>query len=76
MRTLNISISDIEYKKFGLKTDKIKFSDFLEMVSNELSRQNLAKCVELAEKHGLSKLTMDEISEEVNALRRNAKNNT
>jgi hypothetical protein len=33
----------------------------------------LNKCLELAEKYGLSKMTMDEISEEVKAVRRNAK---
>jgi hypothetical protein len=36
-------------------------------------RQNLNKCLELAEKHGLSSMTMEEINEEVKAVR-NAKN--
>jgi len=75
MRTLNVSISDIEYNKFGLKNDELTFSDFLEIVSKELIRQNLNKCLELADKYGLSKMTMDEISSEVKAVRRNAKNN-
>jgi predicted CopG family antitoxin len=70
MKTLNISISDIEYNKLGLKNDKLNFSDFVELVSNELSRQNLNKCVELAEKYGLSKITMDEIGKEVKAVRK------
>ena len=74
MITLNVSISDIEYNKFGLKQDKLTFSDFLEIVSKELTRQNLNKCVELAEKYGLSKMTMDEITNEVKAVRQNAKN--
>jgi len=76
MKTLNISISDIEYNKFGLQNDKLSFSDFVELVSNELSRQNLIRSVELAEKYGLSKLTMDEINKEVKAVRRNAENNS
>ncbi len=74
MRTLNISISDVEYSKFGLRNNKLTFSDFLDMVSKELSRQTLNKCVELAEKHGLSKMTMKDITKEVKAVRRNAKN--
>ncbi len=74
MRTLNITISDIEYNKFGLKNDELTFSDFLEIVSEELIRQNLNKCLELADKYGLSKMTMDEISSEVKTVRRNAKN--
>ena len=76
MRTLNISISDIEYNKFGLQNDKLTFSDFVDLVSNELSRQNLNKCIELAEKYGLSKLTMEDISKEVKAVRNNAKDNS
>ena len=72
MRTLNISISDLEYDKFGLKGDKLSFSEFVDIVSNELSKQTLNECIELSEKYGLSKMTMDEITEEVKAVR-NAK---
>ena len=73
MRTLNISISDIEYSKFGIKNDKLSFTEFIEIVSKELSKQNLSKCIELASKYGLSTMTMDEITNEVKAVRQNAK---
>ena len=72
MRTLNISISDLEYNKFGIKEDKLSFTEFLDIVSNELAKQTLDECVELAEQYGLSKMTMDEITTEVKAVR-NAK---
>lgn len=74
MRTLNISISDIEYNKFGLKEDKLTFTDFIDIVSKELTRQNLSKCIELADKYDISKMTMNEITNEVKAVRKNAKN--
>lgn len=74
MRTLSISISEIEYSKFGLKNERLNFSEFIDIVSKELSRQNLARCIELAQKYGLSEMTMDEISNEVKAVRKNAKN--
>jgi hypothetical protein len=74
MRTLNVSISDIEYNKFGLKKEKLTFTDFVDLVSKELTRQNLSKCLELADKYGISNMTMDEISNEVKAVRKNAKN--
>lgn len=74
MKTLNVSISDIEYHKFRIKNDALTFTDFIDLVSKELSRQNLNKCVELAGKYGLSKMTMDEITSEVKAVRQNAKN--
>jgi len=75
MRTLNVSISDIEFDKFGLKKDKFSFSDFIDIVSRELSLQNLDKSIELAEKHGLSKMTIDEINREIKAARKDAKAN-
>ncbi len=75
MRTLNVSISDLEYTKFGLHTDKFPFSDLVEIISKELSRQALNDCVQLAEKHGLSGMSMEDISKEVKAVRENAKNN-
>lgn len=74
MRTLNISISDLELDKFGIKKDKISFSEFVDLVSKELTRKTLNKGIELAEKYGLSKMTMEEITKEVKAVRKNAKN--
>ena len=71
MRTINIDISDLEFQKFGLKADRLSFSDFVDIISRELSRQNLAKTVELAERYGISNMTMDEISNEVKAVRNN-----
>jgi len=58
MRTLNVSISDIEFNKFGIKNDKLSFTDFVDIVSKELTRQNLNMCIDLAERYGLSKMTM------------------
>ncbi|SCD20788.1 hypothetical protein PSM36_1979 [Proteiniphilum saccharofermentans] len=74
MKTLNISISEIEYNKFGLKNDKLSFSELLDIVNKELQKRNLRKSVELAEKYNLSKMSMDEITDEVKAVRQNAKN--
>lgn len=75
MRTLNISISEIEYNKFGLKKSDLSFSDLIDIVSRELAVQNLDRSVALAEKHGLSDISMDEIDEEIKAARKDAKNN-
>ena len=72
MRTLNIEISDLEYEKFGIKKDQLSFSDFVDLISREIARQNLKKTVELSERYGLSKMTMEELSSEVKAVRKNA----
>jgi hypothetical protein len=73
MKTINISVSDLEFNKFGLKS-KLSFSDFLDIVSRELSKQRLNESLKLAKKFGLSEMTMDEITKEVKAIRKNAKN--
>jgi hypothetical protein len=75
MKTLNVAISDIEFNKFGLKEENLTFSDLLEIVSKELNKLNLSKSVELADKYGLSNISMEEITNEVRAVRNNAKGN-
>jgi hypothetical protein len=74
MRTLNVSISEIEFQKFGLKEEQLTFTDIIDLVSKEMSRQNLDKCIQLSERYGISTMTMDEITNEVKAVRQNAKN--
>lgn len=73
MRTLNVFISDTEFNQFGLQHDELTFSNLITLVRRQLMRENLNKCLELADNYGLSKMTMDEISEEVKAVRQNAK---
>jgi hypothetical protein len=74
MKTLNISISDIKYNQFGLSNDKLSFTEFVDLISKELTKQALNKCVQLAEKYKLSKMTMEEITNEVKSVRRAKKN--
>jgi len=71
MRTISIDISDLEFQKFGLKAERLSFSTLVDIISREISRQNLAKTVELAGQYGLSNMSMDEISNEVKTLRNN-----
>ena len=73
MRTLNVAISDIEYGKFGIPGEQLNFTDFIDIIGRELMRQNLNRSVALAEKYGLSSMTMEDITNEVRAVRRNAK---
>ena len=46
MKTLSISISEAEFNKLGLKKDSLSFAELVELISRELMRQNLNKCVE------------------------------
>jgi hypothetical protein len=73
MKTLSVNISDLEFSKFGFRKEKFSFSDLVEIISKELDKKKLNDSIELAEKYGLSKMAMDDISNEVNAVRKNAK---
>ena len=75
MKTLSIAISDVEYAKFGITGNALSFSDFVDMVSKELMRENLKAAVSAAATFGLSSMTMEDITTEVQAVRQNAKNN-
>jgi hypothetical protein len=68
MRTINISISDMEYNHLGIKNENITFSEFTELVKREVLRNNLNNCVALAEKYGLSSMTMNEINKEIKSV--------
>jgi hypothetical protein len=74
MKTISISISDLEYNQFGLKNDTLSFTEFVDIINKEITKQALNRCVQLAEKYKLSKMTMEDITEEVKTVR-NAKNN-
>ncbi|MCL2511203.1 MAG: hypothetical protein FWF09_04045 [Bacteroidales bacterium] len=73
MRTLSVAISDVEYRKFGISSERLNFTDFIEVIRKELTRENLNRTIELAEKYGLSSMTMEEITNEVKAVRQYAK---
>ena len=74
MRTLSVAISDLEYSKFSIPSEQLNFTDIIDIISRELTRQNLNQSVALAEKYGLSSMTMEDITNEVREVRKNAKN--
>ena len=76
MKTLNIAISDLEFDKFGLRSNSLSFSDLIDIISKELSKQRLKESLKLAQKVGLSDMTMDAITREVKAVRKSAKNHS
>jgi hypothetical protein len=72
MKSVNLELSDLEFNQLGLNTTSIKFSELLAIIQQNMNKRILEKSVQLADKYGLSKLTMDEINEEIEAYR-NAK---
>ena len=74
MKTISISISDLEYHQFGINNDKLSFTEFVDIVNKEITKQTLNRCVQLAEKYQLSRMSMDDINDEIKAVR-DAKSN-
>ena len=74
MKTIQVAISELEFSKFRLSATSYSFSELLDIVSRELSRQKLAESIALSEQYGLSKISMADITKEVKAVRNNAKN--
>ncbi len=72
MRTLTVPISDIEFNKFGFSSNSMSFSELLDIINRELLKSKLDKSIQLAQKYHLSKMSMDEITNEVKSVR-NAK---
>lgn len=75
MKSVNIQISDFEYNQLGLNKSTLSFSELVEIIGKKITKQTLEKSIQLADKYGLSKMTMEEIDDEIKAYR-NAKNNS
>lgn len=75
MKSVNIQISDFEFNQLGLKKNTLSLSELIEIIEKKITKQTLEKSIQLAYKYGLSKMTMDEIDEEIKGYR-NAKNNS
>ncbi|NEN22437.1 hypothetical protein G3O08_02840 [Cryomorpha ignava] len=69
MQTLQIKISKSDFERYKLKSTEIKFTDLVELISNEYARETLLDCNEIAEQEGLSKMTSEEINAEIKAVR-------
>jgi len=69
MRTLQIKVSETDFQKYNLGSKEIKFTDLVDLISNEYARTALLECNEIAKQQGLSKMTIDEINAEIKAVR-------
>ena len=69
MKTISVQMSDVEYSTLGLSKNVFFFSEIANLIEQQVARQALRRSVELAEKNGLSSMTMSEINAEINAVR-------
>lgn len=75
MKSVNVQISDFEFNQLGLKKTTLSISELIEIIGKKITKQTLEKSIKLANEYGLSKMTMEEIDDEIKA-HRNAKNNS
>lgn len=69
MQTIKLKISDTDFQRYKFEGQEIKFTDLVDKISLEYARQSLLECNEIAEKAGLSKMTLDDINAEIKAVR-------
>ncbi len=69
MRTLNISLSEQDYKKYGINSENIRFNKFIDLIKNVIAREALEKCHQIAKQSGLNNISTDEINAEINSIR-------
>lgn len=75
MKSVNVQISDFEFNQLGLNKKTVSFSELVEIIGKKITKQTLEKSIQLATKYGLSKMSMEEINDEIKS-HRNAKNNS
>lgn len=73
MKLLNVPIDEFEYAKLGLTSDTISFRELKEKLNIDYAKEAFIQCNDIAERTGLSQLSLDDINAEINAVR-NAKN--
>ena len=69
MRTINVQMSDLEYNTLGLSKNSFLFSEIIDLIEQQITRQALRRSVEMAAQNGLSSMTMEEINAEITAAR-------
>ena len=60
-------MSDMEYSALGLSKYSFFFSEIADLIEQQVACQALRSSVEIAEKNGISSMTMGEINAEINA---------
>ena len=75
MKSINLQLSDFEFNELGLNKNTLSFSELISIIGKKITKQTLERSIQLADKYGLSKMTMEEIDEEIKA-HRDVKNNS
>jgi DNA helicase TIP49 (TBP-interacting protein) len=75
MRTIKLKVSETDIKKYDLEDEQeVRLADLIEKINLEYAKNALKQCNDIASKAGLSEMSIDEINEEIKAVR-DAKSN-
>lgn len=69
MKILNVNITETDWKKYNFQNELINFETLVEKLKTEFALQALRSCQLIAEKVGLSQLSMEDIDAEINEVR-------
>jgi hypothetical protein len=69
MKTISVQISDADYDMLKLSKEEMFYSEFKDILEQQLAREALANCVKLAKETGVSDMTLEDVDAEVSAGR-------
>lgn len=72
MKKLQVNIDDSDFARYGF-SESVEFDDLKNKILTSFAKEALKKCNTIAKEQGLSEMTLEEISLEIEASR-NAKN--
>jgi len=75
MKTLNITISEKEFDRYGFPSEDIAFDELIELIKKEIVKEALEQTRSLAEEAGISDMNMTDIDAEIRAVRDAEANN-
>jgi len=74
MKTVTVLIEEKDFFDYSFNNDTILFDELKKIMTKKIIKQAILKCQQIAQKTGLSNLTMDEINSEIKAVRNNVNN--
>jgi|AntRauMFilla1563_2_1112583.scaffolds.fasta_scaffold00337_7 hypothetical protein len=70
MKTISLKIKPEDASRYGLEEiSSLKFDELVSKITADFTKEALLKAQSIAEKTGLSKMTLEEIDQEIKAVR-------
>ncbi len=73
MRSVILNMPDKDFERLGISSDSISIHELMDILHRDATIHAMMRSYALSRKQGLPELTMEEIDEEVKAVRADAK---